>query len=256
MKEFLIVGLIFVININLIASKFVCRFIDKNRESIELSCDGRDKFHWADDNCTSIIFDQNSQDPDQMSVRSLKVGSCQREIQENDKKFVKHFKNIEKIDVSTANIRNGDISVFSYIWRFQHLKFINASHNELTEISFILADNVNEVDFSHNHISNSFWGISDASFITINLSHNRISNLPGDYFSHSKELQILDLSYNQISKISPFFFKNCPKLKILRLDHNQITTFGEKHWVCVFFIFSFIFELIDKFFSLFMISNH
>lgn len=213
MKTFLLVCLILFLNVDLIPSKFVCRFIDKSQESIELSCDDRD-FHWEDDNnCTSIIFDDDFKD-NRVNVRSMKIDSCHWGFLDNGKQIVEHFENIEKIDVFNTNI-SYDISGLNYIWKFEHLKFLNASNNELREVPTIWRNNI-------------------INLITMNLSHNRISNVPDDTFSLAKELQIVDLSYNEITNISPFFFKNCPKLKILRLEHNQITEFGVEYWVCIF----------------------
>lgn len=217
MKVFLVLCLLFAMQMNSIDAELRCKFVDNNPETVQLNCEILNEFY-SNDNCTSTLFGENTQKTDILKVRSMKIGSCQRYIDWDA--FMKKFRNIEDFDVSLANI---DYLPPSF-WNLKNMKQINASHNEVRRLP-IFASAIRDVDFSYNNMSEFHVSSSLRTPIkSLNLSHNQISSIgaPGVYLA---ELQSLDLSYNKITMLSGNLLVDCPKLKILNLENNQLRRF-------------------------------
>lgn len=218
MNVFLVLCLLFAMSINPIASELRCQFIDNNPEIIQLNCDTRIEIH-SNDNCTMDLFGENARKTDLLKVNSVKIGSCQRYIEQNWDMFTKKFKNIEDFDVSLANADNLPPS----FWKLTNMKQINASHNELRRLP-IFASAIRNADFAFNNI-HDFHVSLRMPIESLNLSHNHISSI-GRSYQYLTELQTLDLSYNEITTISSYLLDDCPKLKFLNLENNQIRKFS------------------------------
>lgn len=196
-----------------------CDFIDDGQATVQLNCDDAVNYN-SDSNCTSMLFGENPLEIGRLNVNTIKIGSCQRFIEPDWDEFTKNFKNIERFDVSSANLNHLSPS----FWKLTNMKQINASHNELSRLP-IFASAIRIVDFSYNNIREFHISTGHSTPIeSLNLSHNKISNVgrPHEYFMH---LETLDLSWNEITTISSYLLDDCPKLKSLRLEHNKITTF-------------------------------
>lgn len=61
--------------------------------------------------------------------------------------------------------------------------------------------------------------------IELDLSHNRIEVVEGDFFRYLKSLIVLDLSYNEIRSVENFAFDSLIWLQILNLENNFLINF-------------------------------
>lgn len=221
MTKYFILGLIFFIGINHAASSFSCFFVNNSTDAVELVCDDLSGDS-VKDNCSSILFGEESREIDQLKVKSMKIGACHHHIEQDWKTFLGSFQNLEDFDISFANVDNKD---FGSIWKLRRMKKLNATHNRLSYLPFI-GDEIYEIDYSYNHIQGDnrrLESLRNSKMIgMINLSHNVISSIPDNTFKDLKELLSLDLSYNRIAAVSPYLFNDCPKLKILLLQNNRI----------------------------------
>lgn len=91
--------------------------------------------------------------------------------------------------------------------RFQSLKYLNFSNNV---ISTLINSNEN-YPFEANF-----------SFQIIDLSNNKIEEIPDNFFSKCSELTILDISSNNIKRFSIMTFEGVLKLKVLNASNNKL----------------------------------
>ncbi|KAH3757190.1 leucinerich repeat kinase [Pelomyxa schiedti] len=71
-----------------------------------------------------------------------------------------------------------------------------------------------------------------AQITTLNLSHNRISQVPHNFFQETKCLKVLDLSWNKLIALSDTISK-CLELTELNLEHNDLTSLPESLGDCL-----------------------
>jgi hypothetical protein len=69
-------------------------------------------------------------------------------------------------------------------------------------------------------------GIGMKDLKVINLSHNKLSYLPGDFVKDAKKLQYLDLSCNMLERL-PESVTSCKKLQLLFLTDNKLVALPE-----------------------------
>uniref|UniRef100_A0AAR5P8A7 Uncharacterized protein n=1 Tax=Dendroctonus ponderosae TaxID=77166 RepID=A0AAR5P8A7_DENPD len=106
---------------------------------------------------------------------------------------------IKKLDISENDI---GIIPEAFFYSFPNLLYLDLSSNNLTSISvhdFRYLNGLQGLDLSFNRISNltdAFEPILD--LFDINLSHNKISNIPKNLFESQMHLENLKLSYNEM----------------------------------------------------------
>lgn len=156
-------------------------------------------------------------------------------VLEFDSDFLKKFKNLQTINVSSLEIAN-----FNFSWtrknsevkdKLNITSFI-ASHNHLRVIRsdiFIYMPNISEIDFSFNVInslnSSNFQTDSPNFIMMINCSNNAISELDQASFSKLKNLRKLDLSSNRIKKINSQVFIDNNRIEYVNLRKNPLKNF-------------------------------
>ncbi|MEE6488274.1 hypothetical protein FKM82_015176 [Ascaphus truei] len=88
--------------------------------------------------------------------------------------------------------------------------------NTCQKISLILSNSIVNVKTSPE---------SDFNMLTkLDISGNKLRNLPENFLSNAKELQDLNLGHNMLESLPMTFLKNSPKLKVLRLEGNSLTS--------------------------------
>lgn len=135
------------------------------------------------------------------------------------------FKQLEKLNTSSAGITSIDESNLSRQTIIRTLREWVASHNQIKNIpeNFFLnvIRYVKTIDLSCNQfdpIKNETILITNVE--TLNLSNNNIRHLHKNTFDEFRNLKSLDLSNNQITTISNEVFKNMTQLQNLFLEHN------------------------------------
>ncbi|XP_078455163.1 lumican-like [Lampetra planeri] len=153
---------------------------------------------------------------------------------------------LRKIILDGNRISSGNVSegAFSQLARLQYL-YIN--YNHLTEVPKNLPASLKELRLAHNKIrvlegrvfhnlgnltllllhgnemavvkSEAFAGLK--SIVHINLSNNRLDDLPGGLPSHVLQLY---LEWNAISQVPEFYFQQFPNLQFLRLAGNFLSS--------------------------------
>ncbi|KAK2168509.1 hypothetical protein LSH36_16g04019 [Paralvinella palmiformis] len=120
----------------------------------------------------------------------------------------------------------------------QRLRKLNLSHNRLSVITPQLftnvADTLEDVDLSHNNISN-FQQAPFKDFISLqelNLAYNRLGRALGegllcDIFSSMGHLQQVDLSANEIVQISAGQWQHLHHVNTVALSYNHIKRLGD-----------------------------
>ncbi|RWS12680.1 chaoptin-like protein [Dinothrombium tinctorium] len=109
------------------------------------------------------------------------------------------------------------------------LRHFNLSYNQIAQLNFGVFD-ANEalevIDLKANLIERIDKGVfTNASFITINLSQNKIKEISHGAFVNLPQLMKLDLSKNEITSIKTGAFERLPSLKMLNLNGNRLTSF-------------------------------
>lgn len=106
------------------------------------------------------------------------------------------------------------------------LKFLNLSHNEITDIeseSFLSLFELRKLDLSNNGIASlikAFKGLKELEYL--NLSHNKLTFLPADTFDVLLNLKIMNLNYNQIRELTGETFTDINVIEEFYLMGNQI----------------------------------
>ncbi len=159
----------------------------------------------------------------------------------NSKRYKTYLCN-EKNEIVELNLRNNEITDFSFLQGLSNLTRLDLSENKITDFSFLQSlSNLTRLDLSENKITDfsflqglsnltrldlSRSQISDFSFLeklqnltTLDLWNNRISDI--SFLKGLNNLTSLNLGLNQISDISPL--KDLPNLISLDLSNNQIS---------------------------------
>lgn len=108
--------------------------------------------------------------------------------------------------------------------KIAHLYANNVSISELSRNSFLIANQLENVDLSWNMLQElhetAFYDASN--LLNLNLSHNKISEFSPNVFEKLDKLRTLDLSYNQISSIPFELFQPLKNLATLNLRENRL----------------------------------
>uniref|UniRef100_A0AAR5P8Z0 Uncharacterized protein n=1 Tax=Dendroctonus ponderosae TaxID=77166 RepID=A0AAR5P8Z0_DENPD len=129
--------------------------------------------------------------------QELKIEATNFTRYSNENNF--QFSSVRILDISQNNI--GFIPE-AFFLLFPHVWSLDISKNNLTSISrsdFIYLENLQVLDLSFNritHLSDAFANVVD--LFDIDLSHNKISNIPKDLFQSHMHLENLNLSYNEM----------------------------------------------------------
>jgi Leucine-rich repeat (LRR) protein len=108
---------------------------------------------------------------------------------------------------------------------------VNLSHNHLQAIDFselcprsiIQNHGLNDYDFSHNQITTVIAPPPGFHALSANLSHNALTAIPPG-LSRENISMTLDLSHNEISEISEQDLLRFKGLSILKISHNPLST--------------------------------
>lgn len=121
----------------------------------------------------------------------------------------------------------------AYLQR-SHYKHINLRHNKISTVnehSFInISSPILTIDLAHNRLSN----IHPAAFAPLThlevllLSDNNIQTLAGSTFSNLSNLLVIEMHNNILHTISTSLFWHNIRLHRLRLDHNRIQIVGDR----------------------------
>lgn len=197
-----------------------CGQFDNTTNSIEFYCTNFNGTLPV--NCSASFSVANISD--KLRVTELKVRGCDHN---KIKQFVEDLPSLQILDFSFSGLESLDL----FELKHDRLFMINASHNQLTNISkefFSQMPKITEIDFSFNELDEFIE--MPSNLLKIHLSHNkftRINDLVNeDVFEKLLNVQYLDLSYNSISSNTFFrIFAENYKLKTLRLEKNHIFEF-------------------------------
>lgn len=112
------------------------------------------------------------------------------------------------------------------------MKQLKLSYNLITTIAdaFIVYEWLEELDLSHNRISNlgenNFK--QQLSLRELHLGHNNVSRIRTHTFRGLSSLQVLDLSHNKIVEIPEMFLSDSSKIKVLLLSNNHLLSVTTK----------------------------
>lgn len=174
-----------------------CTFTDDTSESVQ--CDCWDYIYYGEENDASDSGDY-SLEVNGNATEKLKIVGCQ--LSDLKKIHLQDFTNLTELDVS--NNRMSEFALPHII--FGHLKKLNASHNNLNEISPEFFINMRQLS-------------------VVDLSHNKIERIDRLAFESATDLEMIDLSHNQISSLEPTTFSELIKLKVLNLGFNQFKSY-------------------------------
>lgn len=160
-----------------------------------------------------------------LGVLQLKICGCdENRIPDIARPYTK----IRVLDISYSRFTNL-AWLPNIVQRLEHLKVINASHNEILIMSTELVAKVpklTELDLSFNHLGvigpDHFIGATNLR--KVNLSNNILSQIHTHTFYDSVDLKYLDLSENHIIG-SMQIFHNIQNLNVLHLESNEISLF-------------------------------
>lgn len=166
------------------------------------------------------------------NFRSIKfMSGCHFSRQELN--IFKSYSEIQKITLSNVGLESLRLQDFTYA---EHLELLDASQNELTEISamiFANAPQITDVDFSFNRISRidpmafeHSTADHSSKLTTLDLSNNQIVSIDNRTFAALTALNTLYLSSNLIQVIEADVFIQNTELSLLQLTHNKLTSFA------------------------------
>ena len=117
---------------------------------------------------------------------------------------------------------------FQFLFHTFGVEYLDLSHNRMESISpytFRRFQNLTRVDLSHNNLTYHSMAEhfeDNLKLATLDLSFNRLSNLPENMFGSNINLETLDLSHNLFGQLS-FEVSHLHHLEILDLTHNKIS---------------------------------
>lgn len=187
---------------------------NRNSSSIEFVC-GENKRDEEVFNSTSIAGVSKS------NYRTVSFKNCRFHEMVNN--FFETFENLQTFNISGVELETLEIKAFNGA---KNLTKLLASNNRLTEIPshlFIYALQIKFVDFSNNSIKSvnreTFKDV--AQLKSLNLSSNRIIELEANWLDLTS-LLTLDLSHNNLTDLSSHTFDDLINLKHLNLSYNPI----------------------------------
>lgn len=108
---------------------------------------------------------------------------------------------------------------------------LDLSNSNLTDISLLkgLSNKITTVELTGNKITEIPEGLFDnmTNLTTVYLGNNYISKLPEGLFKNNKKVEDIELSNNKLTEIKKNDLSNLPELKTLQMEDNQITKIEE-----------------------------
>ena len=150
----------------------------------------------------------------------------------------------ESLDLARLHLQNNVLSQL-HAETFYGLTFnywcssciLNISHNKLQDLPPKLFDGfkLNQLHLQNNVLSQlhaetfhgltfNYWGSS----CILNISHNKLQDLPPKVFNGTARLEILDLADNELSTLSDDVFYGLSDLRSLRLEGNRLRSLGDR----------------------------
>ena len=103
---------------------------------------------------------------------------------------------------------------------------LDLSNCGLTDISLLkgLSDKITTVELTGNKITEIPEGLFDnmTNLTTVYLGNNYISKLPENLFKNNKKVENIELSNNKLTEIKKDDFSNLPQLQIIQMEDNNI----------------------------------
>ena len=158
----------------------------------------------------------------------------------------KNYSSLAKLDVSSNRINNIHDSAFNGLIRLKHLILYS---NALSKVPFLgdISENIEELHLANNEniktvnfsgtelpkltkldlhktgLSHMPHFVSNAPNLKVlYLYQNSLTTIPGLYFKHLYDLEILDVSRNQLTELNPFTMGISRSLKQLKAFTNNI----------------------------------
>lgn len=108
---------------------------------------------------------------------------------------------------------------------------LDLSNCGLTDISLLkgLSDKITTVELTGNKITEIPEGLFDnmTNLTTVYLGNNHISKLPENLFKNNKKVENIELSNNKLTEIKKDDFSNLPQLQIIQMEDNNIEKIEE-----------------------------
>lgn len=198
-----------------------CYFFDENSTaSVELICKQNDS-HF-NDNCYSMLFEDESMDINRAKVMHLRIGQCQSNVFDNS--LAELFSNLISLDISHFGL---DQTINEQNMNFKSLQILHASNNQLNKMKdaiFGHTKHIRKIDFSYNKmvsiVSSCFKGAD--SLTHINLSHNAIEYLQISALERMQHLHVIDLSYNKLYTFDMSVFRNNLEMQEIHIRNNDL----------------------------------
>lgn len=140
--------------------------------------------------------------------------------------------NLVHLDLSSNRLKDLE-NVWHHLAEIPTLKFLNLSGNHLTRCSRVEKSprQLTQLDLSRNDLGN-IWATQRCMDLfqhleklrALNLSSNRLQDLPGNLFQSLASLEILDLGDNRLHKLPEQIFRSLESLRALRVRGNPLMT--------------------------------
>lgn len=110
------------------------------------------------------------------------------------------------------------------------LTFINCKRQKLANEYFDVFPSLRVLNISNTDIESIYaYDLKFSKFLEEFIaSHNQLTSIPMDLFSHTSELISLNFSHNQILQLDPFVFDNVRKLKTIDFSFNSIEELNKR----------------------------
>ncbi|KAF2883458.1 hypothetical protein ILUMI_22700 [Ignelater luminosus] len=132
---------------------------------------------------------------------------------------------ISVLDLTSSHIEILEKEAFAGLTTLRELKLQNNTINNIENGSFASLDSLWKLDLSNNKIEVLFGILNELPEISsINLAHNKISEIALIGNPGLQTLQSIDLSNNRIKVVKRKSFRNLPSLEIINLSNNPIAT--------------------------------
>ena len=132
---------------------------------------------------------------------------------------------LEVLDLSNSHFNKLPRNCFNGLGNLQSLSLRGLGLTTLKKTDLGGMESLRNIDISYNEIRdfepNVFYGIS-SSIDVIDMSHNKIKQVPSEMFAENSTLRKLHLNDNSIFAIDVNAFSDLPNLEEIHLQHNKI----------------------------------